>query len=65
MESEVVYTGTITVELAQNVYAAGATILLRYRHGATEVDCLAAAWNNYTVPFVSLGFVQMRVESTL
>ena len=65
MESEVVYTSTITVELAQNVYAAGATILLRYRHGATEAACLAAAWNNYTVPFLSLGFVQVRVESTL
>jgi len=65
MESEVVNTGAQTVELAQNVYAAGDTILLRYRHGATQVDCLAAGWNDYTIPFVSLGYVQVRIESTL
>jgi len=62
MESEVVITGIKTVELLQNEYAAGDTILLRYRHGATEVACLAAAWNDYTVPFLSLGYVQVRVE---
>ena len=62
MESEVVYTDTISVGLKQNFYEVGDTILLRYRHGATSVACLAAAWNDYTVPFKSLGYVQVRIE---
>ncbi len=65
MESEVVETGTSTVELLQNNYQAGDTVLLRYRDGATEAACLAASWTNYTVPFDSAGFVQVRLESTL
>jgi hypothetical protein len=65
LESEVVNTGVQTVVLAINQYAAGDTVLIRYRHGATEVACLAAAWNDYTIPFVSLGYVQVRIESTL
>ena len=65
MESEVVNPGDTLVELLQNEYAAGDTILLRYRHGISEAACLAAAWNNYTVPFASLGYVQVRIESTL
>lgn len=65
-ESEVVETGAVTVELLQNFYdPSGDDVLLRYRHGNTEANCLAAAWNNYTVPFASLGFVQVRLESTL
>lgn len=65
MDSEMVYTGTVSVELAQNVYSAGDTILLRYRHGATVAACEAAEWVTYANPFVSLGYVQVRVESTL
>lgn len=65
MESEIVYTGNYQVTLLQNVYATGEDILLRYRHGNTVENCLAAEWNNYTSPFSSLGYVQIRVESTL
>ena len=65
MISEVVNTGTTTMELLQNNYAAGDTVTLQYRHGATEEGCWDAAWTDYTVPFVSLGYVQVRVESTL
>jgi hypothetical protein len=66
MISEVVNTGVRTIELLQNNYdPAGDDVNLDYRHGATEVDCLAAAWNDYSVPFVSLGFVQIRLTSTL
>jgi hypothetical protein len=66
MESEVVNTGVKFVELLQNNYdITGDDVLLKYRHGATEVACLASAWNNYTVPFLSLGYVQVRIESTL
>lgn len=66
MESEVVNTGVQTVELLQNNYDPGGdTILLRYRHGNSQANCLLAAWNNYVAPFVSLGYVQVRIESTL
>lgn len=65
MESEVIYTGPVSVELLQNVYAAGDTVLIKYRHGATQAACEAAGWTTYSHPFVSLGFVQVRVESTL
>ena len=65
MESEVIVTGTLTVELLQNNYAAGDDVLLRYRHGASEAACLAASWTNYTGVFDSLGYVQVRLESTL
>lgn len=65
MASEIVDTGARTVELDYNHYRAGDAILLRYRHGATPGDCAAAAWVNYTVPFISLGYVQVRLESTL
>lgn len=56
--------GTYTIELDYNHYAAGDTIVLKYRHGATEVDCLAAVYNTYTVPFACLGYVQVMVEAT-
>ena len=66
MISEVVDTGTTTVTLAQNVYdITGDDVDLDYRHGATEVACLSASWNDYAAPFVSLGFVQIRLTSTL
>ena len=66
MESEVIETGVVTVELLQNNYdITGDDVLLRYRHGNSEANCLLAAWNDYVAPFVSLGFVQVRLESTL
>jgi len=65
MVSEIVYTGITTVTLLQNNYAAGDTVLLQYRHGATEAACVAASWNTYSAPFASLGYVQIRIESTL
>ena len=66
MISEVVDTGTYTVTLFQNLYdGTGDDVDLDYRHGATEAACLAAGWNNYTVPFVSLGYVQVRIEATI
>lgn len=65
MISNVVESGAVTVTLLQNYYDSdGDTVDLDYRHGATQAACEAASWNNYTVPFVSLGFVQVRVTST-
>lgn len=65
MISEIVDTGAATVELDYNHYAAGDVITLEYRHGATPAACVVAAWNNYINPFVSLGYVQIKVTSTL
>jgi hypothetical protein len=65
MDSEVVNTGAVAIKLLQNVYAAGDTVALKYRHGASQAACEAAGWLTYTEPFTSLGFVQVRMESTL
>ena len=35
---------------------------LHYRTGATVEACEAATWTPYTVPFESLGYVQVRVR---
>ena len=65
MISEIVNTGAIEVEILQNNYASGDDVTLEYRHGATKAACLAASWNSYTAHFTSLGYVQVRVTSTL
>lgn len=64
MISEVVYTGTIDVEITYNQYAAGDAINLDYRHGATSAACQAAAWNDYAGSFTSAGYVQVKVTHT-
>lgn len=53
------------VTLKQNQYAVGDTAALKYRTGATEAACTAAPWSDYSTAFVSSGYVQIRVESTL
>ena len=65
MISEVVDTDITTVTIELNKYAAGDAVTVEYRHGATEIACLSAGWNAYVAPFVSLGFVQIRLTSTL
>ena len=65
MESDIVDTGTETVTLYQNLYdPTGDDVVLKYRHGATPAACVVAGWNAYTVPFVSAGYVQLRLEAT-
>lgn len=65
MISEVVNTGTFTVQLLQNNYQAADTVALSYRHGATQIACEAADWIAYTGEFDSLGYVQVKVEATV
>ena len=65
MISEVVNTGIKVVQLLQNQYDVGDDVTIAYRHGATQAACEAAAWNDYTVPFASAGYVQVKVTSTL
>jgi hypothetical protein len=65
MESEMVYTDVRNVALLQNEYAAGDDVELRYRHGATAALCQAAAWQAYVGAFLSDGYVEIRLDSTL
>jgi len=62
-ESESWYVGSFKVQLLEDKYKVGAgTPILKYKTGATRVACEAAGWNNYTVPFQSLGWVKARIE---
>ena len=65
MISEVVNTGAKTIELDQNHYASGNDVNMDWRTGATAVACEADDWNDYTAPFASEGFVQVKLTSTL
>jgi len=57
-------TGAFLVTLFQNLYdPTGDDAVIKYRHGATPAACVVAAWNDYTVSFTSLGFVQVRLEA--
>ena len=65
MVSEVVDTGAVDVLILYNVYAAGDNVDLDYRHGNSVATCQVAGWNNYVGSFTSLGYVQVKVASTL
>ena len=65
MVSEVVHTGAVDIIILYNVYAAGDNINLDYRHGNTPAACVGAGWNDYAGAFTSLGYVQVKVTSTL
>jgi hypothetical protein len=63
MQSEVVNTGLGTWLIAQNYYQAGDSVNLKYRTGNSVANCQAAELLDYSVPFESLGYVQIRIES--
>ena len=65
MISELVHTGAVDVIILQNVYAVGDNVDLDYRHGDTPAACEAAGWNDYVGAFTSLGYIQVRLTSTL
>jgi len=66
MESEIVFTDTYFVTLLQNNYdPSGDNAVLEYRHAATEGGVSAASYSTYTVPFASLGYVQIRLSRPL
>lgn len=62
MMSEIVDTGAVDVQLDYNHYAAGDTITLEYRTGATAAATTGAAWQSYVAPFASSGFVQIKIS---
>jgi hypothetical protein len=63
MTSEIVQSDKRQVEILYNTYDTGDNITLEYRHGLTDGACQAAGWNTYTGPFISLGFIQVRVTN--
>jgi hypothetical protein len=65
MVSEMVETFVKVVELDQNHYDAGDNVAIFYRSGTTPANCDIDVWNIYTVPFLSEGYVRVRIESTL
>jgi hypothetical protein len=65
MTSDIIWTGLQKVELLQNHYGVGDTVLLEWRTGASLAAVAAAGWTTYSAPFNSSGFVQARVTSTL
>jgi hypothetical protein len=62
LESELVNTGSTTVQLLQNVYDSGDSGALYYKTGSDVAACQADSWHAYSAPFVSLGYVQVRVQ---
>ena len=61
---DIVSTGEgVTVTLQLNKYAVGDSATLSYRHAATAGGVLSAEWSVYGSPFVSLGYVQLKVAN--
>ena len=66
MESEIVNTGAYTVTLLQNIYdVSGDDVTMEYRHAATQGGVAGESYGAYSVPFLSAGFVQIKMTSTL
>jgi hypothetical protein len=63
MLSPIVNTGLETVILTQNDYGTGDTATMEYRTGVDEASCGSASWNNYTAPFASSGYAQIRLSN--
>lgn len=64
MMSEIVNTGSKNIELSINVYASGNSVSLLYRTGSTLLDCANSEWSVYGLPFLSLGYVQIRLQNS-
>lgn len=63
MESEIVNTGVNMIQILQNAYGSGDTGTMKYRTGTTQSECESAGWSNYSAPFLSDGYVQLRIEA--
>ncbi len=63
MISEPVNTGARYVELLQNIYnPLGDDVVMSYRTGDSVVNCELDSWHVYVDPFVSGGFVEVKLE---
>jgi hypothetical protein len=64
MESEVRFTGGGWYRIIRDKYGllGSGSPLLQYKTGTSEVDCNNDTWHNYTGPFVSEGYIKVRVS---
>jgi hypothetical protein len=62
MESEVVNTGAVTVTLALNQYVSGDSVTVYYKTGSGS-DLSGESYVEYTTPFTSDGYVQVKVQA--
>ena len=62
INSAVVRTEERLISLRINVYDAGDDAIIKYRTGNTPASCEAASWSTYSAPFMSSGYVQVRLE---
>lgn len=63
VESEVVNVGIGTALITLDEYQSGeGAPIVKYKDGDSEANCEADTWNTYTVPFVSQGYVKIRLE---
>lgn len=65
MESEDWQTGALSVTISLNVYAAGDAVTVQYKTAASQGDLAGASYNAYAGEFESLGWVKVKVISTL
>lgn len=65
MVGPIVDTGAETVRVLLNSYQAGDAVTVEYRTAGTPNACAVAAWLPYVAPFVSNGYSQLRLTSTL
>lgn len=62
MESEIVNTGAVKIELIQGKYQAGNTTNMYYKTGDSVSSCEAASWVEYTGFFQSSGYIKIKFE---
>jgi hypothetical protein len=63
MESEAVWIDIgQMVGIRQNKYITGDSGILKYRTNLDYMTLIGMSWTDYTVPFVSAGYIQVRVE---
>jgi hypothetical protein len=54
--------GAIIVGIYPNYYAVGDTFTIEYKTGVSSVTCESKpSWETYTIPFLSEGFVKVKV----
>jgi len=63
--SPAVNTGSQQVTITYDQYQTGEGVAgtIEYRTGANKTACLGAGWLDYTVPFSSSGWVQVRLTA--
>jgi hypothetical protein len=59
---DIIQTGIHTITVEANHYGVGNTPLIKYKTGNSPENCDADEWNIYSSPFISEGYVMLRIE---